>query len=44
MKNCKKLYETPELTVLFVSDPDVLTSSDNDAIWDDNWNDPYIFS
>lgn len=40
MKNTK-LYQTPELTVILFSQVDVITASDNDAIWNDAWNDQY---
>ena len=44
MKNFNKLYETPAIIVLPMEALDILATSDNDAAWDDNWNDSYIFS
>lgn len=37
MKNLK-LYQTPEILIFPVSQVDLLTVSDNDTDWDENWN------
>lgn len=43
MKNESKLYQTPAIIVIPMDALDVCAASDNDALWNDNWNDSYIF-
>lgn len=37
MKNLK-LYQTPELIVVFMTPVDLITASDNDVQWNNDWN------
>ena len=37
----KKTFETPVVSVVLFSRVDVITASDNDAIWNSDWDDKY---
>ena len=43
MKNFNNLYETPVIIVMPLDGLDIITLSDNDATWDENWGDSYTF-
>lgn len=37
-----KLYQSPEMMVVSIEVVDLITASDNDVEWNDNWNDEFF--